>query len=158
MDEKKPITISQDTKAALEQYADDGLADTIELLIDETMTDTETDHDVPYDSYVNTLEGIDTLAYNLLEAITENDDLDQETHQTAKRHLREVRAQVDPLLLTFRCRLEDASDADPDPEPETDGGIPAITHSASGTHSILGPEPVAFEHSTHEDGGETDGE
>ena len=98
------------------------------------MTDTsDTIHDEPpYDKYIMTLEGIDTLAYNLLEAINDDDTLTAETKQQATRRLREIRAEVDPLLLTFRQQTDDEQ---------------TIPRRGLDSKPHCGTDPVAFEHS-----------
>ncbi len=74
--------------------------------------------------YLDHLEALDTRAAFLLESIPDAEAFDDETRAHARRRLREIRAQINPLLVTLRSRTDgDAgdhrsrADAD-DPPPE----------------------------------------
>lgn len=110
---------------------------------DDTASDTE--HEIPVETYLTSLKTIDQLATKLLTDISARENLEDEARQEAIRHLREVRAEVDPLMLTLQC-LSDAEQSSDDLEMIADRGPGTITH--------LGPAPAAFEKSEH--GDETD--
>ncbi|OIB56125.1 hypothetical protein [Natrialba sp. SSL1] len=54
------------------------------------------------DTYRKTLEGIETLTNNLLEAAEADQNLDPATRQQLLERLHTIRAELQPLLLTFR--------------------------------------------------------
>ncbi len=74
--------------------------------------------------YLAHLEALDSHAAHLLESIPDAEAFDDETRAHARRRLREIRAQINPLLVALRSRTDvDAgdhrsrADAD-DPPPE----------------------------------------
>ena len=67
--------------------------------------------------YVERLEALDAEAERLLESIAKSgaDPFDGQTRARAARHLREIRAQIHPLLIALRYRAgADGADRDVD--------------------------------------------
>ncbi|APW98875.1 hypothetical protein CHINAEXTREME_14300 [Halobiforma lacisalsi AJ5] len=156
MEEPKSIPLTAETLAALEQYTDEDVETVLETLLE-----TADDHRIPeptsdpaceppYDAYVEILEGIDTLAHDLLQEIAASEALDDDTKREAKRRLREVRAQVDPLLLTFRRQTDDGT--------VSDGGVAMLTRRGNGQVTHLGPDPIAFDRKSIDERGADDDE
>ncbi|NGM71413.1 hypothetical protein G6M89_20860 [Natronolimnobius sp. AArcel1] len=65
------------------------------------------------DTYQKTLEGIETLTINLLEAVEADSQLDRTTRKRLLERLYTIHAELQPALLTVRW--------DP-PTKDTDGG------------------------------------
>lgn len=61
--------------------------------------------------YVDRLEAVDAETERLLESIAATEPFDNPTRARARRHLREVRAQIHPLVLALR----DHADTDGEP-------------------------------------------
>ncbi|ELY48967.1 hypothetical protein [Natronolimnohabitans innermongolicus] len=55
--------------------------------------------------YVARLEAIDAETERLLESLAETEPFDERTRALARRHLREVRAQLHPVMLALRYRV-----------------------------------------------------
>ncbi len=69
---------------------------------------TNDNHD--YETYERTLEGIDTLAYNLLEEAKTDDSLEPAHRQRMIHQLRQTRAAIDPLLLWVDRMTEETNE------------------------------------------------
>ncbi|ADB63873.1 hypothetical protein Htur_5242 (plasmid) [Haloterrigena turkmenica DSM 5511] len=52
--------------------------------------------------YLERLEALDAETERLLESIAETEPFDEPTRARARRHLREIRAQLHPLTLALR--------------------------------------------------------
>lgn len=62
--------------------------------------------------FIDHLEELDAHVARLLESIPETEAFDDETRAQTRRRLREIRAQINPLLIALRDRVD---------EPPTDG-------------------------------------
>ncbi|MDJ1434242.1 hypothetical protein [Halostagnicola sp. A-GB9-2] len=138
MRDQRTVHLTPKTLAALTAHTNGDLEDVLQTLLpnsEHTMSDSSetTDGEPPYEAYITTLEGIDTLAYNLLAAIDDDEALDDTAKSQAKRRVREVRAEIDPLLLAFRHHAGETGD------------IQLRTRRGPGSESHLGPDPGAFE-------------
>ncbi|ELY39149.1 hypothetical protein C496_14867 [Natronorubrum tibetense GA33] len=56
--------------------------------------------------FVDHLEELDAHVARLLESIPETEAFDDETRARTRRRLREIRAQINPLLITLRSRVD----------------------------------------------------
>ncbi len=62
--------------------------------------------------FIDHLEELDAHVARLLESIPDTEAFDDETRARTRRRLREIRAQLNPLLIALRDRAD---------EPPTDG-------------------------------------
>ncbi len=56
--------------------------------------------------FVDHLEELDAHVARLLESIPETEAFDDETRAQTRRRLREIRAQINPLLVALRARID----------------------------------------------------
>ncbi len=90
------------------------------------------------------LEAIDRLARGLLVAVERDDALEAETRREARRHLREIRAEVEATRLALFGPA--ALDGDPPGNRcGADDDLPLLVRRGPLSTSLLGPDPVAFE-------------
>lgn len=106
--------------------------------------------------YCTALTALSEITDTLLEYVGEDETLPDDRQQNARRHLQEIRAQIDSLCADVHGLegIPDDSNVTVSLEGDTttDHSIPLVVRGGPSSVTHLGPDPTIFEHESSRGG------